>query len=391
MSMNASDHNDTIPPAEAAPAGPGVGQLLRAARLERGLTIEDVARQLRLSVRQVTALEEDDYSKLSSITFLRGFVRNYAKLLQMDAAPLLQRVQESLPPPQTQTISYQIEGIPFPSHRNQGKRNLIIGVMTFVALLLLVYEIYRGNEVSLEKRQADARAEAGTRTESFSTAAPQLQSSPPAAMNDVSGTDMLPADKEDMPLAKTDTPPAKADIPPANADMPPANANVPPAKAGVPSAEANPPSVRVNPPSAKANVPPAGAAEVPAIEKKSPVPPQQVSPPSTAPKPVNAPPPKVASADPAPAAAVPEIAGEGGNVVRLSFEGESWTEVKDGRGKLLLSRINPRGTQQVLHGKPPISLTIGNAAEVKLIYNNKPVDLARYTNIYGGTARLLLE
>ncbi len=213
---------------------------MRAARLERGLTIEDVARQLRLSVRQVTALEEDDYSKLSSITFLRGFVRNYAKLLQMDAAPLLQRVQESLPPPQTQTISYQIEGIPFPSHRNQGKRNLIIGVMTFVALLLLVYEIYRGNEVSLEKRQADARAEAGTRTEPFSTAAPQLQSSPPAAMNDVSGTDMLPADKEDMPLAKTDTPPAKADIPPANADMPPANANVPPAKAGVPSAEGEP-------------------------------------------------------------------------------------------------------------------------------------------------------
>jgi cytoskeleton protein RodZ len=385
MSMNASDHNDTIPPAEAAPAGPGVGQLLRAARLERGLTIEDVARQLRLSVRQVIALEEDDYSKLSSITFLRGFVRNYAKLLQMDAAPLLQRVQESLPPPQTQTISYQIEGIPFPSHRNQGKRNLIIGVMTFVALLLLVYEIYRGNEVSLEKRQADARTEAGTRTEPFSTAAPQLQSSPPAAMNDVSGTDMLPADKEDMPLAKTDTPPAKANIPLANA-------NVPPAKAGVPSAEANSPSARVNPPSAKANVPPAGAAEVPAIEKKSPVPPvQQVSPPSTAPKPVNAPPPKVASADPAPAAAVPEIAGEGGNVVRLSFEGESWVEIKDGRGKLLLSRINPRGTQQVLHGKPPFSLTIGNAAEVKLIYNNKPVDLARYTNLYGGTARLSLE
>jgi cytoskeleton protein RodZ len=77
--------------------------------------------------------------------------------------------------------------------------------------------------------------------------------------------------------------------------------------------------------------------------------------------------------------------------MRLSFEGESWTEVKDGRGKLLLSRINPRGTQQVLRGKPPFSLTIGNAAEVKLVYNNKPVDLARYTNIYGGTARLSLE
>ena len=85
----------------SGPGGAGSGQLLRAARLERGLSIDDVARQLRLSVRQVIALEEDDYSRLSSATFLRGFVRNYAKLLQMDAAPLLQRVQESLPPPHT--------------------------------------------------------------------------------------------------------------------------------------------------------------------------------------------------------------------------------------------------------------------------------------------------
>jgi cytoskeleton protein RodZ len=369
--MNASDHNDTIRPAgaEAAPP-PGAGQLLRAARLERGLSIEDVARQLRLSVRQVTALEEDDYSKLSSITFLRGFVRNYAKLLQMDAAPLLQRVQESLPPPQTPTISYQIEGVPFPSHRNQGRRNLIIGAMTFAALLLLVYEIYRGNEISLEKRQADARAEAGTGAESLEATGAQPPSLPPTAMNDASGTDVLPADRESMPMAKVDIPPAEANPPSARANMPPA---------------------RLNGPSTQANAPPAGAAEVPGIEKKPAAPVQQVPPPSTAPKPVNAPPPKVASAEPAPAAVVPEIAGEAGNVVRLSFEGESWTEVKDGRGKLLLSRINPRGSQQVLHGKPPFSLTIGNAAEVKLVYNNKPVDLARYTNIYGGTARLSLE
>jgi cytoskeleton protein RodZ len=392
--MDASDHNDTIRPgeAEAAPAPPGAGQLLRAARLDRGLGIEDVARQLRLSVRQVTALEEDDYSKLSSITFLRGFVRNYAKLLQMDAAPLLQRVQESLPPPQTPTISYQIEGVPFPSHRNQGKRNLIIGAMTFAALLLLVYEIYRGNEISLEKRQTDARAEAGTGTEPFDAAGPQPQSSPPTTMDDASGTDVLSADREGMPMAKVDVPPAKVDTPRANANVPPAKADVPPAEANPPSARANVPPARLNAPSAQANVPPAGAAEALGIEKKPAIPTtQQVSPPPTAPKPVNAPPSKMANAVPAPAAAVPEIAGEEGNVVRLLFEGESWTEVKDGRGKLLLSRINPRGTQQVLYGKPPFSLTIGNAAEVKLVYNNKPVDLARYTNIYGGTARLSLE
>jgi cytoskeleton protein RodZ len=58
---------------------------------------------------------------------------------------------------------------------------------------------------------------------------------------------------------------------------------------------------------------------------------------------------------------------------------------------LLLSRINPRGTEHVLQGTPPFFLTIGNAAEVKLVYNSKPVDLAPYTNAFGGTARLSLD
>ncbi|HEX8872984.1 MAG TPA: RodZ family helix-turn-helix domain-containing protein [Nitrosospira sp.] len=359
--MDSSDHDGVIHSAhsagaEAVPAEASPGQLLRAARMERGLSIQDVARQLRLSVRQVTALEEDDYGKLSSITFLRGFVRNYAKLLKMDAAPLLQRVQESLPPPQTTpTISYPIEGIPFPSGRNQGKLSRIIGGVAFLVLSLLVYEIYRGNDLNLERRQTDARdarVETGTQTEPAGMAAPQLQLPPAIAMNNVVEADVPEAAKADVP------PGAKADVPPAKADVPLAK-----------------------------------AAEAPAIEKRPAAQPSapQIQPPATAAKPANALPLKPVGTEPSNAAAAPEAMDDGENVMRLSFEGESWVEIKDGRGKILLSRINPRGTQQVLHGKPPFSLKIGNAAEVRLVYNNKPVDLAPYTNAYGGTARLSLE
>jgi cytoskeleton protein RodZ len=56
-----------------------------------------------------------------------------------------------------------------------------------------------------------------------------------------------------------------------------------------------------------------------------------------------------------------------------------------------LSRINSGGTEQVLRGTPPFLLKIGNAAEVKLVYNSKPVDLTPHINLYGGTARLSLE
>ena len=304
--MDPTDRDDTSRGAEAkaAQTEQSAGQLLRAARLDRGMSIEDVARQLRLSVRQITALEEDDYDKFSSATFLRGFVRNYAKLLHVDEAPLLRRLQQLLPPLPTPTISYQIEGIPFPSNQKRGRRNLIIAGAVVLALLLLVYEIYSGSEGNKEKQQSAVKVE--TRTEAGQAeASSQLELPPPITTGDA---DPVPSTEEARVAEQTHGTP----IP------------VPPAR--------------------------------------------QIT----------------------PAAAATESA-DGADVLRLVFEGESWVEVKDSRGKLLLSKVNLPGTEQVLYGKSPFSLAIGNAAEVKLAYNNKAVDLAPYISAFGGTARLSLK
>jgi cytoskeleton protein RodZ len=77
--------------------------------------------------------------------------------------------------------------------------------------------------------------------------------------------------------------------------------------------------------------------------------------------------------------------------IRLAFAGESWVQVKDGNGKLLLSRVNPPGSEQVLRGKPPYSLMIGNPGQVKLVYNNSPVDLSTFAKLPGGMAHLVLQ
>ena len=55
-------------------------------------------------------------------------------------------------------------------------------------------------------------------------------------------------------------------------------------------------------------------------------------------------------------AAAPETGDEGPGVVRLIFEGESWVEAKDGRGRLLLSRVNPRGSRTSAARHTPILL-----------------------------------
>jgi cytoskeleton protein RodZ len=68
------------------------GARLAAYREGRGWSIEQVASQLNLAPRQVQAIENDDYPALPPLAILRGFVRAYAKLLKVDAAPLLAEI-----------------------------------------------------------------------------------------------------------------------------------------------------------------------------------------------------------------------------------------------------------------------------------------------------------
>ena len=63
---------------------PSPGSLLQAKREEYGWSIRDVARALRLSERQIEAIEEDDYDILPGKTYVMGYWRSYSQLLQID-------------------------------------------------------------------------------------------------------------------------------------------------------------------------------------------------------------------------------------------------------------------------------------------------------------------
>lgn len=81
-----------------APRAASVGRQLHAARVAAGWSVDDVARSLKFGVRQVEALEADDFSALQGDTFVRGFVRVYARLFKLDPAPLLAALSVAVPP-----------------------------------------------------------------------------------------------------------------------------------------------------------------------------------------------------------------------------------------------------------------------------------------------------
>lgn len=68
-----------------------IGHILREARENKGLTLEDVQGHTRINARYLAALENGQYSALPTPVHTRGFLRNYARFLGLDPQPLLDR------------------------------------------------------------------------------------------------------------------------------------------------------------------------------------------------------------------------------------------------------------------------------------------------------------
>ena len=314
--------NSPIEAPAAAPQQLSPGVALARRRLERGLSLEDVAQHLKFGVRQITALEEDDFSKLPGATFVRGMIRSYAKLLDMDAAPLLQELgRREIPAPAT--VYLRTTRIPFPDGAKRSTRvYAALSVLVVLAALAVAYEWQTGS----------APWSAGT-------TAPVAQRAPVAVPE---------------PLA----PPA----------LPAENRASPPAVVGSTSVE---PAAAVPPPATVQGGKAAGVAVT--------------VPPAVA---------KAAEAFPAaqgnPTAVRVPVSGAAGKArLVLQFQQESWVEVKQADGRILLSQMNRGGSEQEVGGTPPFDVVIGNAPSVRLFYNGQSVDLRPHYKV--DVARLILE
>ena len=121
-----------------------VGDLLRAAREKAGLSLGDVASRLRMGVKQVRALEQNDFPALPKGTFLRGFVRNFAKQVGVkpeQALNLLEATHQSAAAITASVVvlpSQQNINVPSPGGERATPRGRIIIAVVISALLVTV-------------------------------------------------------------------------------------------------------------------------------------------------------------------------------------------------------------------------------------------------------------
>lgn len=264
------DAEGRVEPSPAVSAG----TMLAEARARLGLELEAVAQQLKIGVKQVVALESDDYGRLPGPLFVRGFLRNYARLLQIDPAPLLEAYLQAEPLQHPPAPPIAPRPVIAPARRIPG----LVGYSLAALIVLLA-----GSWLAYV----------------------------------LLGGENAPAPK-----------PGAAEV------------------AAVPL--------------------PAPAAEVAVVP---------LPPPATV-------------ALPAPAAAdtaAPTAVGR----IQLNFAGDAWVEIKEKGGRTVFSQNSRAGEQGIAEGAPPFSVVAGNASNVKISYNGRPVDLAPHTR--ADVARLTLE
>ena len=328
-----------------------LGKTLREARERNGLSIADMAHQIKFAPRQIEALEADDFQYLPEMTFLRGFVRSYAKTLNLDVQPLLEALpQANVSAMPLTPISVEV---PFPSASSPQLHNLIwLGAALLLAVLVVVFAVWHYTTPVTPPEMVRVETPVAL----------------PSSMKIIPASPVIEASAIASPVAPVTRPAAEA------AQSVAAQSAVLAAK---PSASQ--PRDALHATGEKlGNVPPTqpvkSAAQPATLPQPQPV------------KPATQPGPTQPVKSVTQSGTVPEAA-----TLRLAFDDESWVEIRDKDGKIVSSQVNPSGSELRLNVAAPFSLVIGHAGKVRVYHRGKKVDLTDYINDTSDVARLTVE
>ena len=298
------------------------GAQLKAQRETLGWPVEQVADQLKLAPRQVIALEEGDMAALPNLAVVRGFVRAYAKVVRLDAAPLVAMIEVHPAPaqdpaaPVRREISATFSESRFPSMTQRSSNQTPLWIAGAVAVVVAAaFGAYKLGYVPASLLSSHAEKEA-----------PHADVGPVETTLIKPGQDLTPVQTPSVPLIS---------VPP-----PPGNDT----QTGAPAASA--------------------VASAPAAV----VPPAAVPAPATATT--------AAATPPVTAAAV------GANALVLKVEQDSWVEIRRPGASPLISRMVKAGSTETFDITGPATLVVGKPGVVQATLRGAKLDLP---TVAGGT------
>lgn len=315
------------------------GAALAAQREAMGLTIEQVADQLKLAQRQVIAIENGDYAALPNMAVTRGFIRAYAKVLRMDPAPLVAMVEVEPAPvidvaAPRRDMGASFSESRFPSMTRQSKPSGLIAFGLVAVVVAAAIGAWQAGLISPQMLSAN-----GSAGDAASAAA------------DSNGVASTPLPAPSVPLASVPAP-APAD-----------------SAAGAPATDT----------AAATPAPAAGtlAAAVPATG-------------APAAAPGVTPAPAAAAPAPAAAAATPAAAATAPGTLVLTVVDDSWIEIRrPGNLPSLIARLVKGGSTETFEIDGQALLIVGKPGNVRATLRGQHLDLPVVAN--GTIARVQIK
>src|SRR3954454_8054279 len=127
------DSTDEVP---VEPEVSPVGEQLRAAREEGGISLEDVAAQTRIPLRHLASIETGDWDSLPAATYTVGFAKSYAAVVGLDRVEIGNQLREEMGGQRFAFSSPDVFEAADPA-RTMPKW-LVIGAIAAVILLIVV-------------------------------------------------------------------------------------------------------------------------------------------------------------------------------------------------------------------------------------------------------------
>ncbi|HDS6849891.1 TPA: cytoskeleton protein RodZ [Enterobacter cancerogenus] len=303
------------------------GVRLRNAREQLGLSQQAVAERLCLKVSTVRDIEEDKAPADLASTFLRGYIRSYAKLVHIPEEELLPMMEKQAPVRAAKVAPMQT----FSLGKRRKKRDGWLMSFTWLVLFVVVgltgawwWQNHKAQQEEITTMADQSSAELNQSGNDNAQSVPlNTGAETPSTDPQTAATDAPATDSAQTPAATANTPPATQDP----------NAVVAPSQANVDTATTTP------------------AATQPTETNAAPLPTDQAG--------VATP-----AADP--------------NALVMNFTADCWLEVTDATGKKLFSGLQRKDGTLNLTGQAPYKLKIGAPAAVQIQYQGKPVDLSRF-------------
>jgi cytoskeleton protein RodZ len=348
-----------------------LGEVFSSARNAKKLALKDVSNNLRLSVKQIEALENNDFASLPPAMITRGFIRNYARLLELDAEPLLASYRVRMPDATPGTLSVKTsmnQVMPSRSSNTSVKFVWLGGLVLFSVAAWFYYANYMHKTAKQNTENIAATSASEPVAEVIplpEVALPAAERQPQAEIFDAQ-TAVNTVDAKDT---VTQVLPSVPTIPPKvePASNPPVNS----------PAINNPAVVTQN-----LQLPKEATVDYNTLKEKVV---QKASLPSV---------PSGADAK----AKVPELANSGLKTdssiaaikgVNLAVTEQTWVRVTDKSGAVVYEKMLQANSQDGFNGLPPFKMLIGNAKATKLTFLGQDIDLTSKTR--NNVARLTLE